>query len=532
MSRLLGLVFLIALAAAGCATPAASPTPATQPPTPGGTLQILLEGPYRTLDPQQETPPFGLRAAGPAYDTILKFEASDPLDSKIVGSLAERWEQHDDRTYVFSLRKDVKWHDGAPFTAEDARFTLDRIINPPKGIVSARRDWFTSIDRVEVADPHTLKIVLKRPQAAFLPFIAAGWTVLMPRHVLENDPEALIGRAIGTGPYKLEKVVPQVEGTLVRNEDYFMPGRPYLDGIRWITVVEPSAQIAAFRARRADFMQINNAAHSETVRNEMPGVSIQIPPPSQFVSLRLNHARPPFDDVRVRQAMHLAINRDEVIRGAVQGQGLLPSFMPPGGTWGMSETELRTVPGYKTSKDQDIATARKLLADAGHPNGFSTTMLLGQYPYVDSGALVVADNLKALGIHMEAEKTDPSSVLPRIQGKAFHTAPYLFGFRLDDPNDSLVANFRTGGGRNYEGFSNQAIDELLDRQAEALEPTQRKQLVQDLTTHLLQQASQIPLFWVKFEIATHPWMKGFVAHGNRANDYQFLDTWIDSTLKP
>ncbi len=520
----------------GCATPQATRPAVSGPPAEqairGGTLQIPLEGPYRTLDVQQEFPPFGLRAAGPAYDTILKFDPSDPLDSEIVGSLAEVWERVDDRTYVFKFRKDVKWHDGMPFSAEDARFTLERITNPPRGIASARRDWFTNIERLEVLDSYTLKIALKRPQAAFLPFLAAGWTVVVPKHVLEQDQEALVERAVGTGPYRLEKVLSQVEGILTRNDGYFVSGRPYLDGIRWVMITEPSTQLAAFRAHRVDFMQLNNAPHAETVRNEVPGVVIQNPPSSLFVSLRLNHGRAPFDDSRVRQAIHLAIDRSAVLQGAVQGHGHLPALMPPGGHWSTPAPELLSLPGFRKPKDQDITAARQLLTAAGYPDGFTATMLLGQYPYVDAGALVVVDQLKSLGIRFETEKTDPSSIAPRLQGRAFQTAPYLMGVRLDDPTDPLVANYRTGSARNWEGFSDRTVDDLLERQSETLDVNVRKELVRELTRQLFQQVPQIPLFWVKIEVATHPWMKGFVAHGNRTNDYQFLETWIDPRLKP
>lgn len=504
----------------------------TAQPVRGGILQLVHTGLYRTLDPVQEVAPFALLGVGPVYDTIVKFDPADPTDSRIVPALAERWQQTDDKTYVFTFREGVRWHDDVPFTADDARFSLDRISNPPRGIVSPRRDWFANVASLETPDPQTLKVSLKRPQASFLSFLAAGWTVVVPKHVVDPDPEGLNLRALGTGPFRFERATAGSEGILTRNDRYFVPGKPHLDGIRWVVIQDSSTVQAALQSRRIDTRIVNRATDADAVRTQLPHVTLQSPPASLMVTLRLRMDRPPFDDTRVRQAVHLAIDRDEVMRGAVQGYGYLPSPMPPTGVWGIAEDELRRLPGFRKPKDQDVAKARQLMAEAGYAIGFPVKMLLGQYDYVDNAGIVVAEHLKPLGITFEYEKADFSTVLQRVAAGQFEVVPYLAGLRVDDPDEWLMANYKTGAVRNNGRLSDALLDDLLDRQSISLDPLKRRDLAREINMRVLDLAAQPGLFWLKAEVAVQPWVKGWTAHGNSTNDYHHLDTWIDPALKP
>src|SRR5262249_39566931 len=152
------------------------------------------------------------------------------------------WEQPDPQSVVLTLRQGVKWHDGQDFTADDAVFNLNRIANPPQNVVGPRKSWLAAMGNVTAPDSRTVKIALKQPQASFLSFVAAGWIVMMPKHLLEPNQDALKRNIVGTGPFMADQLDFNVSVTLKRNPDYWDKGRPYLDGIKFL-VLTPEATV-------------------------------------------------------------------------------------------------------------------------------------------------------------------------------------------------------------------------------------------------------------------------------------------------
>ncbi|MCX6020556.1 MAG: ABC transporter substrate-binding protein [Chloroflexi bacterium] len=497
----------------------------------GGFITISL-GQYRSLDPHQETLNSSLDSAGLGLDGILQFDPQDPTDAKIIPDLAEKWEAVNDTTYVFTFRQGVKWHDGKPFTAEDAKFSLMRIKDPPTGVVSPRKDWFKEVGSIEATDAQTLKVTLKRPQAAFLSFVAAGWSVVVPKHLLESNQEAIKRTIVGTGPYKIKEIDFNVGATMERNPDYFAKDAVNLDAVKWIVVPpDPSVAIAAFRAKRLDYVGAQRT-DLETIKKENPSVLVQAPPGLCITHVRLRQDKPPFNDLRVRQAISMAVDRDAIIKGAAQGRGELASPMPATGNWNIPAGDLAKMPGYSAAaKAADIAKAKQLMTEAGYASGIKSKMLIGEGVEFDNAGIIVAEQLKAIGFDIAMEKFDVGTVVDRYNKNDFEMGTYGACSTLDDPDDFLEIMYRTKGGRNYGLFSDSQVDDLLTKQSVQLKREERKATITQLNARIMELQPQILLYWWGSEYAFHPWVKGYLRHSSIYTNFRHVGTWVDPKAK-
>src|SRR5215467_14173007 len=188
-----------------------------------------------------------------AYNCLIRTSPYDPMALDIIPELADTWEvANDGKTITFHLHKGVKWHDGTPFSSADVKYTIERIMNPPKGMVSPRGPVFTAIiERVEAPDPDTVVIRGKGPSGLLLPLFANGWNVIIPKHIAEKDPvNALKTTVIGTGPFRLKEPPTSSLWKYERNPEYFQRDRPFLDAIHIHLMTDPQALVAAILSKR------------------------------------------------------------------------------------------------------------------------------------------------------------------------------------------------------------------------------------------------------------------------------------------
>src|ERR671930_1085231 len=192
-------------------------------------------------------------AVAPIYNCLIRTSPYDPIALDIIPELAETWDISDGgKTLTFHLHKGVKWHDGSPFSSADVQYTVERIMHPPKGMVSPRGPVFSAlIERVETPDPDTVIVHGKGPSSLLLPIFANGWSVIMPKHILEKDPvNALKSTVVGTGPFKLKEPPTTTLWKYERNPDYFQKGLPFLDEIDIHIITDPQALVAAVLSKR------------------------------------------------------------------------------------------------------------------------------------------------------------------------------------------------------------------------------------------------------------------------------------------
>jgi peptide/nickel transport system substrate-binding protein len=523
-----GLVLVAALVAAVAAH--------GQAPKRGGVLNSMV-----TEDP----PGFSIHEAAtvstvwpmsPCYNNLVYFDPAKPQETvdTVVGELAEKWSWQDNhRNLVFFLRRNVKWHDGQPFTSKDVKYTFDVVREAPdapaKLRLSPRKEWYANIDAIEVPDPHTVVFRMKRPQPSLLLMLASGYSPVYPAHVPLAE---LRQRCVGTGPFKFKDYARGQTIELVRNPDYFVPNRPYLDGIRYTIITERGTRLAALQTGRLDaFAPLDmTKVTAETVKKAVPALVVQETGQNGSDNIVINHKKPPFDNVTIRRAINLALNRAASIQsvrhgGAIPGAAMMP---PPFGSWGLPDKELRTLPGYRDPA-RDRAEAKKLLASAGHGPGrpLRLEMVTRTLPvYVDLASFVV-DQLKQVGVEVTVKQLDTAQWFPSLARREFLIAANLTAPGADDPDVMFYENFKCGTSRNYSDYCDEQVDRMIDQQSQELDRAKRLKLVWEIQKKLEADVARPMLGWRK-EYFTHwPHVKNLVSHHSLYNWGRMQDVWLD-----
>ena len=335
-------------------------------PAPGAEargITVAVGSSFTTLDPYQATDLLSRTVSKSFYEGLYGFDK----DLKPVPQLAESYEMAEDGlSYTFKLRDGVKFHDGTDFDAEAVKLNFERVLNPENHL--SRRSLFSFIDHLEVIDRLHVKFVLKSRSPSFIQRIANGTgQMICPNTLKTMDGKGIAFNPCGTGPYLLKDYNPSERLIVVKNPNYRVKGLPKLDSIRWIPVAENASRAAMLRTGEADFIQPMPVEQIKSVE-KTPDLQVNVVPSIMMRYLSINNAHKPFDDVRVRKAISLAINREALCKVAFSGYarpatGVLPEQIP-------SAVNLGT-PKY------DPKEAKRLLAEAGFPNGFTTKLWSG-----------------------------------------------------------------------------------------------------------------------------------------------------------
>src|SRR5712691_6586980 len=345
-----------------------------QTPTPGGHLNIMLREDLPQGFAVHETSTISTSFPSmPCFSNLVLFDQLKRVESPdtLVGELAEKWSWQDGyRNLVFFLRSDVKWHDGKPFTSKDVKYTFDMVREAPEAQaklrINPRKDWYANVEAIEAPDPHTVVFRLKRPQPSLLLMFASGYSPIYAAHV----PAASYRTScVGTGPFKVKEWRKGEFVEYVKNPDYFIKGRPYLDGLKYIPITERGTKFAALQSGRLDVAFPGDATKTiaEQVTKAEPRIKMTLAAQNVNDNLLLNVTKPPFNNVKMRQAFSLSIDRRAVVQAVHQGGAIVGAAMAPKpwGVYGLLEKDLAALPGYGKGSDEK-AKAKKLLAEAGH----------------------------------------------------------------------------------------------------------------------------------------------------------------------
>ena len=393
----------------------------TKPAKRGGALTRASAWDPPLIDPRL-TQSVGLyQFAGLTSNRLVRYafsdEASGPSDLGLKGDLAESWQSDSaNRVWTFKLRQGVKWQNVAPLngrelTAADVKYCFEAYAK--EGVQTFT---FQEIEGMETPDKHTLRIHLKSPNTLFPQNLAEPIALVFSREVLEEDGD-LKKRLIGTGPYILKEHTRKVRIVLQRNPDYFDKGRPYVDEYVILSTPDAATRLAAFRTGQSDFMWLASASEVETARRTNPNAVVQsyhntLAP----FGLALAQDKPPYNDVRVRRAISMAIDRQKQVDTVFEGHGI------PG--WGVpyiyyqdkAPTLKELGPWVQYRPDE----AKKLMAEAGHAKGFETTLFYYEYfPQMTSQVQLVQQELKKnLNIDIKITKLDYTTYYGRyVEGK-------------------------------------------------------------------------------------------------------------------
>jgi len=507
-----------------------------QTPKYGGVLVTHPLSATPSLSPHEESTVATTQQASPCFNNLVYFDPAKTQESvdTLIPELAEKWSWQDGyRNLVFFLRRDVKWHDGKPFTSDDVKYTFDMVRAAPDARarlkVNPRKLWFDNVEAIEAPDRHTVVFRLKRPQPSLLLMLASGYSAVYPAHVPLAEFK---NRCVGTGPFKLKENKPGESVEYVKNPDYFVKGRPYLDGIKFVVIRDRSTQIAALQSGQLDVAGSGwNRTNAEDAKAGAAKLVMVERDSNVNDNVLINYKRPPFNDRRVRHAINLALDRQAYLIGPRQGAAtfggaLLPK---PAGVWGLPAAEVTKLPGMGDAAKQK-AEARRLLAEAGFGPGkpLKLTVSTRQLAiYVDTASWMV-DQLQQVGIEATLEQIDTGVWHPKMTRLEYQVALNLTGVGVDDADAQLFENYRCGSQRNFSGYCSEDIDRLMVEQSQTVDPKKRLALVNEIDRKLQADGARPILGWGKQYYVWWPHVKGWAVHDNSIyNVGRRQDVWLD-----
>ena len=504
-------------------------------PKVGGTLHLRLREDLPQGFAVHESPTIStLWPAMPCFSNLVLFDPAKPTHAvdSIIGELAQRWSWQDDyRSLVFFLRRDVTWHDGRPFTAADVVYTFDLVRearDAGKLRINPRRDLFANIASVDAVDAQTVMIRLKRPQPSLLMMIASGFTPIYAAHV---PPAAYRTGCIGTGPFKLKEWKRGEYVEYVKNPDYFVKGRPYLDGLRYTIIRERGTGIAALQAGRVDvaFPGETSKPIAEQLTRGVPKM-LTTPVGTAVVDhLLFNTAKPPFDNPKLREAVSRAIDRRAYIEALYQGGATIGGAMAPRphGVWSLSEKDIRALPGNSGAADGK-ARARALLAAAGFSaSSMKAELVTRNLPAFLDLASFVAAELKRVGIDVAVRPIDSAQWEAVKTRGEFQLGADRTGMEPDDPDVTFYESYGCGSPRNYEQYCDPELTRMFDQQSQELDPARRLALVQAIQRRLGDAAVRPTLAWRLDYFARWPHVKNLTPHHSIYGWGRMQDVWLD-----
>jgi peptide/nickel transport system substrate-binding protein len=519
---------VLALTVLAGAVPGAA---AKETPRRGGVLLAAIGADAPGLDPHQEQTFATLQPTAPLYSTLLQI---DPYRyPNVIGDLATEWTiAPDGLTYTFKIRPGVRFHDGSPLTSADVKASYDKILFPAQGVRSIRKHHYSAVERVETPDPQTVVFRLKFPSASLLLNLASPWNVIFPKKYLDKDPNYFkTNPPVGSGPFKFKAYTRGSTFEGERNPDYFVKDRPYLDGYKFFISTETSVRAAAIRSGRA-YIEFRNLPDTEAdaIKKHLGDkVVVQSTPFVINFGITIHNGVKPFDDVRVRRALTLGIDRYTAGRVLKPLTGLrdVGAFTRPGSEWALSPAELETFPGFWRDAEKSRAEARRLLAEAGYPNGFKVVLKNRniKLPYQD-WAVYVVQEWRKIGIEAEHRPLETAAWYAegRDQGK-FELMVFPFGAWVDDP-DQLLAPHTPNSPQNWNRSSNPALEDLYARQARALDPAERKKLVAEFQKTVLENVYIIPGLWWSRNVVHWAKVRNYVAPPSHFTNQKLQDVWL------
>lgn len=441
--------------------------------TPTGELIIGKGQEAVGLDPAIVTAASSFDLIMVAYERLVAFdEAGEPQPV-----LAESWETPDDLTYTFSLRPNVTFHNGKTLTAEDVKFTFDRIMD--EATASPRIGQFAPVDSIEVVDEQTVTFNLNAPYGPFLATLSAGFSSILP----SDDSIDFQTEMVGTGPFMLESWEQDTETVMVAHAGYWNPEEPQVEMLRWRILPDESARLAEVRTGGIHITSITDPLTVESAL-ESEGVEVLEHETTDYYLLGLNTAEPPFDDPRVRQALSLAIDRQAIVDAVFFGRGQVSGpLVPTLGEWAQPAEQL---PNYTVDREQ----AQSLLEEAGQSD-LSFSILVGSlYQEFVNIALVIQDQLSEIGVTVELEQVEWGTFIDRWIARDFQSF-VSFNSAGNDPDAALYSAFITDGGTNAFQFSDEEVDRLLESGRTTTDPEARQMIYQNLEIALAEAAPVI-----------------------------------------
>jgi len=522
---------LLGLAGAAVLSLAAAPQAEAQQPKRGGHFNFAISAEAPNYDPHGSDTYATLHFSSPFYSTLLRYNLSK--FPEIEGDLAKSWTVSPDKlTYTFTLHDGVKFHDGTPFSSADIKATYDRLRAPAQGVVSNRRATFADIESIETPNPTTVVFKLSKANSSMLDHFASPWNTVYSAKDLAGDANFPRTKVNGTGPFTF---VEHVKGSHVagkRNDSYFKKGLPYLDSYRGIFTLQAAAMLNALQGGQvlAEFRGVSPADRDRMVA--AMGDKLRVEESSWTLNLLVlfNTEKPPFNDVRVRKALLMAIDR----WGGSQGLSKISTLravggvVRPGSPLATPEAELVKLPGFSKDIKAARAEARKLLKEAGHEKlKFVLWNRNLAMPYTPAGIFLV-DQWRQIGVEVEHKQSDTGPYIAAMRSGNYEVAIDFSNLFNDDPTLSLTKFLSASKNPlNLARYDDAEIDKLYELQLREADLQKRRAHIMALEKRLFEQAYQQPLLWWHRIVLSHKTVMGWKMSPSHNLGQDLAEVWLN-----
>ncbi len=515
----------------------AMPTVAAETPKRGGTLTFMIPADAPpSFDAHRESTYATVHAVAPFYSLLIRINPANPSSTTdIVCDLCTEMPQptDDGRTYTFKIRDGVRFHDGSPLTSADVAATWNYLVFPPQGVLSARVSNFLMIDKIEAPDPATVVFRLKFATGAFLPAIANPFNLIYQKAVLDKDPHWYEKNIMGTGPFKFTAYETGQSIKGVRNPDYYDKALPYLEGFIAIFADKQATRVDAIRADRAaiEFRSMPPSARDELAGALGNKITVQEGDWDVASAATPNHKKKPFDDVRVRRALTLAIDR----WGGAPGLSKIAilhtvgGLVFPGSPLAATKEELQQIAGFLPDIGKSRAEARRLLKEAG-AEGLSFELLNRNVdqPFKYVGAWLV-DEWSKVGLKVTQRVVPTGPWFDAMRSGNFDVVVEAPGYGIVNPpldvQKFLPASVSS---ENYGHYEDAALVELYEKMLHEPDPGKQRALMRRFETHVLNdQVHQIWGLWWHRIVPYQSYLKGFKIAPTHFINQDLARLWLD-----
>ena len=496
------------------ATPTLGPTPEPAGPRSGGTLVVATTVEAPSLEPHLEAADARTRRTVLLYETLVWMDN----DLKPQPRLAEEWEQVDDTTFVFKLRRGVTFHNGKELDGEDVKYSYLRLIDPEVG--SPGRGDLAMVESIDVLDKYTVRFRLKYPHAAFLAAIGGRYSAVIPVDSAPTGQELQFS-ALGTGPFMVESWERNQRLVLKKNPNYWQSGKPYLDQLVIQIIPDETNTVAALRTGQIDMAIIENPEFYLLLEKE-PGLVAQRYPAIRWDVFDMACDMKPTDDPRVRKAILLALDKPAIAQAATQGVATVIGGLPP--AMSLYAASLEELP----NQQRDLEQARALLKEAGYGDGAEITLrAITSYPTLVAAAQVIEANLRDVGIRAKIEPVELGVWIQDFRAKTFPPTMNSWG-GFADPDLAYYRHFHPQPeGEDFRRWNNQRAGELLDLGRRTYDVQERREIYLEFQRLVAEEAPSIPLYSADIPVVARERVQGYVQHPSGWY-YGFTDAWLRS----
>ena len=505
----------------------------------GGILKFVIPSNPPSADGHRETTFGTIHPFAQFYSTLIRINPDNPSSTTdfkcdlCVGDVPKP--TNDGKKYTFKIRNDVKFHDGSKLTAQDIKATFDRIVNPPEGILSARKAYFGMVDKITAPDDSTIVFDLKYPSGAFIPAVAMPYNFVYSKNLLDKDQKYYEKNVMGSGPFKFVEWQPGAFIKAERNPDYYVKGRPYLDGTEAIFASKQSVNVQAIRGDRAyiQFRGFPPKSRDDLVEALGDKITVQESDWNCVLIVTPNHKVKPFDDARVRRALTLGIDRwaGSEYLSKIAIVKTVGGVVFPGHPLAANKEELEAIPGFGRDINKSRAEAKRLLKEAGVPEGFTFELHNRgvDQPYKIVGTWLI-DQWRQIGLNVtqRVQPTGPFYATLR-QKKDFDVS---MDFNCQSIVNPLldVSKFLSSdvSGSSNGNYIDREVDKLFDQMNQSGDEAEQRRIMRAFEKRVLdEQALAFPTLWWYRIMPHRSKVKGWKISPSHYLNLDFSNVWLE-----